>query len=120
MTSHHGFPSGPKVNQLAKITLPCCVRLIPHPDSEPAGFAHQIAWWCATSARFGSAPQMHIGTGLPKTCLVISLVWCTPLTVYSNVPLFASVNVSVAVPTFSALTAVGSNGTELNGGPVPL
>src|SRR5206468_4965164 len=40
-TSHIGVLSVSYVNQLAKRVSPWCVRLIPQPDSDPAGDAHQ-------------------------------------------------------------------------------
>ena len=42
--SHSGVRSKSYVNHVAKITSPWCVKLIPQPDSEPPGAAHQISW----------------------------------------------------------------------------
>ena len=59
----------------------------------------------------------HFVPGSAKTCHVIALVCEMPFTVYENVALSRSANVTVAVPT-TVSTALGGNGTELNAGPV--
>jgi hypothetical protein len=49
---------------------------------------------------------------------VIALVTCTPSTVAEKTPLFASVNVKVALPTAFACTCALSNDAEAYDGPV--
>src|SRR5208283_2071405 len=56
--------------------------------------------------------------GATNTSRVIALVWVTPLTVYTKVPVLPSVKVKVAEPTAVAATLAGLNGTELKAGPV--
>src|SRR6185295_7827869 len=40
------------VNQVAKMTSPWCAKLIPQPDSIPAGAAHHMPWKFSTAGVF--------------------------------------------------------------------
>src|SRR5579862_10057479 len=70
MTSHRPVPSTSYVNHVAKRTSPCCVRLMPHPDSEFAGEFHQrpctftatLLPDCLDSAVFGSTSITEVST----------------------------------------------------------
>src|SRR5450631_989818 len=43
-TSHMPVPFEAYVKSVAKMMVPWCVKLMPHPDSEPAGMAHHRSW----------------------------------------------------------------------------
>src|SRR5512143_5893 len=94
----------------------CSVRLIPHPDSDPAGAAHHRSWKFAAWACGIDPPNTHTG-GVPNSSRVNALVCVTVPTVYANCASVASVKVSVPDPTAVRVTLAGSNGTASNAGP---
>ena len=49
---------------------------------------------------------------------MIGFAWLMPLTLYANVALLPSVNVSVTAPTCVIVTAAGLHGFALNAAPV--
>src|SRR5512134_3778082 len=95
--------------------LPWWVRFTPQPDSLSAGDAYHRSW------KFGAAPGVppaaQVG-GVSKICRVMAFDCVIPLTVYPNVPLLASVNENVTVPTWVTPISAGLNGTALKAGPV--
>src|SRR5205085_1745358 len=111
-TSHSPFPSVSYVNHEAKMTSPCCVRLTPQPDSEFAGDRHHRSVKFVGGANV--SPTTHVGTGEANTSRVIGFDCVMPVTVYVKVPLFASLNANVAVPTGVATTCDGFHGLALN------
>src|SRR5262252_9544601 len=96
--------------------LPWCCRFTPQPDSLPAGDAHQRSEKLGVEGAV--PPAAHVGCGLANTWCVMGFDCVMPFTVYVKVPVFASLNVNVAVPTCVTWTWFLSKGWELNGGPV--
>ena len=64
------------------------------------------------------SPYWQAVVGVPYTWRVMDLLCVTPFTVYVNVPLFASPNSNVALPTGVTTTCAGFHGWALNAGPV--
>src|SRR5690348_14365182 len=94
---------------------PWCVRLMPQPDSEPAGARHHRSW--KLGGEPGVPPKVQVGI-VEKTWRVIPFDTVTPLTEKVKVPLLGPVKVRLASPTAVTATEAGLNDPELNAGPV--
>src|SRR5258708_6489016 len=50
LTSHSPLPLASYVNHVEKSVSPCCVKLMPHPDSEPVLERHHNPWTLTADA----------------------------------------------------------------------
>src|SRR5512140_1218159 len=64
--SHHALPVASYVNHVAKIDAPWCAKLMPQPDSEPAGAFHQRPCACTLVA---AVPLTAATTAAPASMM---------------------------------------------------